>query len=131
MAAFTSADPTDEDAFRAHWAMILRDETITKRTITADSVVAGHIGSFGRERELEVSYWIGRPYWGRGIATQALTEFLIHMPIRPLRARVAKDNAASLRVLQKCGFTIIGEDRGFANARGSETDEFILVHGPQ
>ena len=130
MAAFTSADPTDESVFRAHWARILRDTAITKKTITADSVVAGHIASFTRGGEREVTYWIGKQYWGRGVATKALTELLRQVPSRPLHARVAKDNFASLRVLQKCGFVIVGEDKGFANARGTETDEFILVlHG--
>jgi RimJ/RimL family protein N-acetyltransferase len=132
MAAFTSADPTDESAYRAHWASILRDEAITKKTITVDSAVAGHIASFDQDGKREITYWIGKPYWGRGVATKALTEFLRQMPIRPLHARVAKDNLASLRVLQKCGFSIVGEDRGFANARGTETEEFILaLHGPQ
>lgn len=129
MAAFTSADPADEGAFRAHWARILRDETITKKTITVDSAVAGNIGSFDQDGKRELTYWIGKEYWGRGVATKALTEFLVLAPRRPIYARVAKDNLASLRVLQKCGFSIVGEDRGFANARGAETEEFILALG--
>jgi RimJ/RimL family protein N-acetyltransferase len=77
--------------------------------------------------EREVSYWIGKEYWGRGIATKALTLFLEELKVRPLYARAAKDNVASLRVLAKCGFTFVGEDRGFANARGGvETEEIIL-----
>jgi RimJ/RimL family protein N-acetyltransferase len=44
-------------------------------------------------------------------------------------ARVAKDNLASRRVLEKCGFTVIGEDKGFANARGQEIDELLLELG--
>jgi RimJ/RimL family protein N-acetyltransferase len=127
MAAFTSADPADESAFRAHWARVLRDDAITKRTITVDSAVAGHIASFDQDGKREITYWIGRQYWGRGVATRALTQFLVEVPGRPLQARVAKDNLASLRVLQKCGFSIVGEDRGFANARGADTDEFILA----
>lgn len=46
--------------------------------------------------------------------------------VRPLYARVVKDNLASQRVLQKCGFTICGENKGFANARGKEVEEFIM-----
>ena len=45
---------------------------------------------------------------------------------RPMYARVVKDNIASLRVLEKCGFTICGEGKGFAYARGEEVEEFIL-----
>lgn len=127
MAAFTCADPTDERAFRAHWAAILGDAAIAKKTITVNSAVAGYIASFDRDGDREVTYWLGRQYWGAGVATKALAEFLLQVRSRPLHARVAKDNLASLRVLQKCGFSIVGEDRGFANARGTETDEFILA----
>ena len=131
MAAFTSADPNDETEFRTHWAAILRDAAVVKKTITVDSAVAGHIASFDRDSDREVTYWIGKLYWGRGVATKALKQFL-KMCSRPLYARVAKDNLASVRVLQKCGFSIVGEDRGFANARGAETDEYIFaLHGPE
>lgn len=126
MAAFTARDPTDREAFTAHWARILDDESITTMTIVADGQVAGHIASFEQFGEPSVSYWLGRAYWGRGIATGALAAFLRHVRTRPLYARAAKDNIASIRVLEKCGFTICGEDKGFANARGEEIGEFIL-----
>lgn len=126
MAAFTAKDPADRDAFEAHWVKIASDERITIRTIVYNGQVAGHIESFERFGKQEVSYWLGREYWGRGIATRALALFLEMVSARPLYARVAKDNFASLRVLEKCGFAVIGEDRGFANARGQEIDEFIL-----
>ncbi|MFQ6012151.1 MAG: GNAT family N-acetyltransferase [Thermoplasmata archaeon] len=126
MAAFTVKDPADKGAFTAHWAKILGDDTITKKTILLDGHVAGHVVSFERFGKPEVSYWIGREYWGKGIATSALSAFLRHLGIRPLYARAARDNIASLRVLEKCGFTICGHDKGFANARGKEVEEFIL-----
>lgn len=126
MAAFTAKNPTDQESFMAHWARILSDETIITRTILLDGQVAGHVGSFEQFGQPEVSYWIGRRYWGKGLATTALTLFLDHIPTRPLYARAVKDNIASLRVLEKCGFTIVGEDTGFANARGAEVEEFIL-----
>jgi RimJ/RimL family protein N-acetyltransferase len=75
----------------------------------------------------EVSYWLGRDYWGQGIATWALKEFLaFHNQTRPIYARVAKDNLRSRRVLEKCGFTVIDETTGFANARGAEIVELLL-----
>ena len=40
MAAFTAKDPTDRDAFNAHWTKILGDETVTVRTILFE----GHVG---------------------------------------------------------------------------------------
>jgi Acetyltransferase (GNAT) domain len=79
------------------------------------------------EGKPEVTYWLGKEYWGKGLATWALTEFLTHHnKTRPIYARVAKDNLGSRRVLEKCGFAIIGESRGFANARGQEIEEFLL-----
>jgi RimJ/RimL family protein N-acetyltransferase len=51
-----------------------------------------------------VGYWLGRSYWGRGIATRALALFLPLVPARPLYAHVASHNTGSMRVLVKCGF---------------------------
>jgi RimJ/RimL family protein N-acetyltransferase len=86
--------------------------------------------SYEEDGKPEVSYWIGKEYWGRGIATWALADFLVHINRkRPIYARAAKDNLASLRVLEKCGFKIIGEDKGFANARNGEVEEYLLELG--
>ena len=127
MAAFTRKDPADRDAFLAHWTKILEDEANTIQTILFNGRVAGSVSSYVDEDEhLEVTYWIGKPYWSKGIATCALSAFLEHRKVRPLYARAAKDNVGSLRVLEKCGFTRIGEDKGFANARGEEVEEFLL-----
>ena len=131
MAAFTAENPADWHAFAAKWAKILDDDTGTKKTVLFEGQVAGKISSFVApwSGKLEVTYWIGREYWGRGIATQALTEFLGQVRTRPLYARAAKDNAASIRVLTKCGFTVSGYDKGFANARGEEIEEVVLQLG--
>ena len=126
MAAFTAKDPTDKDAFTAHWAKILGDRTKINKTILFNEQVAGYVACFEQFGEREVCYWIGKEYWGRGLATKALSDFLGYVKARPLYARVAKDNIASIRVLEKCGFTISGEDKGFSNARGEEVEEFIL-----
>ncbi len=129
MAAFTAKDPADRAAFMAHWGRIRSDPTVTNRAVLADGRLAGYVASFLRFGTPEVSYWLGREFWGRGIATAALAAFLPSVAARPLYARVVKDNAASLRVLEKCGFVIYGEDRGFANARGGEAEEYLLVLG--
>jgi RimJ/RimL family protein N-acetyltransferase len=134
MAAFTAQDPSDRDAHAAHWKRIRSDDTITLRTIVvgaggAADGVAGYVASFQREGTPEVSYWLGRSFWGRGIATRALRDFLDLVEVRPLFARVVKDNVASCRVLEKCGFTVAGEDTGFANARGEEVAELIMCLG--
>ncbi|MBJ8054119.1 GNAT family N-acetyltransferase [Bacillus cereus] len=127
MAAFTSIDLSDWDSFTTQWNKILTDKDIMKQTIIIENNVVGHISRFEQFGEPEVSYWIGKEYWGKGIATKALREFLKHITIRPLYARAAKDNAGSLKVLEKCGFVITGEDSGYSNARGEDVEEFILT----
>lgn len=126
MAAFTHKDPSDWDAFMAHWTKILADSSIVKRTILFDGQVVGNIGGFQLEGKPNLTYWIGREHWGQGIATQALSAFLDLVEARPLYASAARDNFASIRVLEKCGFTITGYERGFANARGEEIEEAML-----
>ena len=126
MAAFTAKDPSDNVAFKAHWEKILNNETIIKKTVTYCGKVAGHVLSFGQFGEWEVSYWIGREYWGKGVATEALSQFLDFITIRPLYARAAKDNIASIRVLEKCGFEMKGEDKGYSNSRAEQVEEYIL-----
>lgn len=127
MAAFTAQDPTNREAFMSHWKRILADETVMIKTIVVQGRVIGNVLSYEQNGRPEVSYWIGRDFWGQGYATQALSAFLAHVnTTRPMYARAAKDNIGSLRVLQKCGFAIVGEDKGFANARGTEVEEFIL-----
>jgi RimJ/RimL family protein N-acetyltransferase len=127
MAAFTAKDPADEAAFAAHWRRIMADPAVVIRAVLADEQVAGYVTSYEEGGRTEVSYWLGREFWGRGIASAALQAFLAGaQPTRPIYARAAKDNPASLRVLEKCGFAVVGEDRGFANARGAEIEEFVL-----
>ncbi len=127
MAAFTAKDPTDRQVFLMHWHRILADPSTINRTIVVDGQVAGSVSSYLDDGHPEVTYWLGKYYWGKGLATRALSAFLAHAnPTRPIYARAAKDNIGSLRVLEKCGFRIIGEDRGFANARGKEIEEFLL-----
>ena len=91
--------------------------------------VAGNVLMFPHAGQPEVGYWVGREFWGRGVATRALAEFLRLVARRPLHARVATDNAASLRVLEKCGFASTGRDRGFAHGRGTEVEEYVLRLG--
>ena len=105
----------------------LRDDpSVVQRVIDADGTFAGTIGSFRMDDQTEVTYWIDRPLWGRGIASAALQSFLSMTGERPLFARAASDNAASLRVLEKAGFQRIGVNRDFARGRGEEIDEVIL-----
>jgi len=127
MAAFV---PRDKVAFDAHWKKILNSPQNTNRTIVADGQVAGYIACFPDGEHMEVTYWLGREFWGRGLATQALNRMLHLVVDRPIFARAAADNIGSIRVLQKCGFKIIGKNKDFANGRGEETEEYILRLDP-
>ncbi|MBO9524412.1 MAG: GNAT family N-acetyltransferase [Nocardioidaceae bacterium] len=101
MAAFPARD---EEQFAQHWAKIRGDDSCLVRTIVADGRVAGNIGSWQQDGQQLLGYWVGREYWGRGIATRALGLLVEEVAVRPLYAHVAAHNAGSIRVLEKCGF---------------------------
>ena len=126
MAAFVSEDPNDREGFDAHWARIRASDEVIVKAIEVAGELVGHIASFARDGDREVTYWVGRPYWGRGIATEALTALLVLDSARPMHGRVVKDGVGSRRVLEKCGFVVCGEDRGYAAGRGEEVEEYIL-----
>lgn len=123
MAAFPSRD---KGSFIAHWAKIMMDDKVIRKTILFDGQVAGNIVSYEMFGKWEVGYWIGQEFWGRGIASEALKQLLGQIKTRPLYAHVAKQNVASQRVLQKCRFEIIGEDKWKPNPNGEEVEELIL-----
>jgi RimJ/RimL family protein N-acetyltransferase len=129
IAAFTAEDPADRDAFDAHMARVRSAPGVTNRIITCDGQLVGSIASFASGDETEVTYWIDRSAWGRGIASRALELLLELVPVRPLHARAASDNTASLRVLRKAGFEIVGTEISYASARKCEIEETILRLG--
>lgn len=101
MAGFPSRD---HDAFMSHWAGVIADPNLLLYAIVADGHLAGSLAVFPDVGKRAVGYWIGREFWGRGIATDALRLFLAGFGERPLYAWVIATNAASIRVLEKCGF---------------------------
>ena len=122
MAAFP---PRTRDAFMAHWRKILADSSVTTCTILVGTAIAGNIVCFEQSGKLLLGYWLGRRFWGRGIATEAVAAFVPRIPIRPLHAYVAKTNTGSIRVLDKCGFTLTGEHRTEATDGGETIEEFV------
>lgn len=128
MAAFTPANPYDRAAFDARWRRILADPEVRVRTIVADDEVAGSIMRW-RDPALdgsEVSYWLGREWWGLGIATAALVTFLGEIPDRPLFGRTASTNPASRQVLERAGFRLVRLDRGVEATDGRLVDELVM-----
>jgi RimJ/RimL family protein N-acetyltransferase len=126
MAAFTPADAHDRAAFAARWERQRSNPSILAKTIELDGEPVGSISSWDSDGNREVTYWIGRAHWGKGIATRALQAFLDIETTRPLYAAAAADNTGSLRVLEKCGFRVIGHGRAYSHARGLEVDEVNL-----
>lgn len=127
MAAFTAKDPSNREAFTSHWKRIMADDHVLIKTILVDEQIAGSILSYAEDGKPEVSYWLGKDYWGMGICTAALQTFLeTHNKTRPIYARVAKDHQRSMHILEKCGFKVISQMAGYANARGAEIEELLL-----
>jgi len=115
------------EAFLAHWAKILADETTQKQTILFEGQIAGMLVCFERDRQREVGYWLGRAFWGKGIASTALKLFLPQIPIRPLHAFAAAHNRGSIRVLEKNGFRLIGTERASSDVPGEEIDGKLFL----
>lgn len=127
MAAFGAENPDDRKAFMARWDKLLKTPGVTARTIEVAGDVAGHILC----ADETISYWVGKPWWGHGVATGALSAFLGDIEVRPLQARVAKDNFASLKVLEHAGFRTRGQDKAFSPGRGVEVEEYVMVLEPE
>lgn len=123
MAAFPARDRA---AFDAHWATnILGNPAAVNQTILVDGQVAGNIGSWLQDGVRLVGYWIGKEHWGKGVATRALAAFLQLVTERPLHAHVARHNVASIRVLEKCGFSLDLEKS--VGVVGNVVVELVLV----
>ena len=123
MAAFPARD---KDTFEAHWAKVRGDDTLVVRTIVADGVVAGNIGSWPQDGQQLLGYWIGREWWGRGVATRALALLVAEVSVRPLHAHVVRHNVGSIRVLEKCGFRRDRAQEATAPDDGIEELTFVL-----
>jgi len=123
MAAFPSRDRA---AFDAHWATnVLGNPANVNQTILVNGQVAGNIGSWPQDGVRLVGYWLGKEHWGKGVATRALAAFLHLVSERPLYAHVARHNAGSIRVLEKCGFCVEREES--VEDAGNDVDELVLV----
>lgn len=122
-----SAFPAREwDAYMAHWTKVRANPENMLYAITADGEVVGSIMSWKQEGQREVGYGIGRAYWGRGFATEALRLFLPLISERPLFGYTAEHNIGSMRVLEKCGFVRVGETKGVLSLDGELVTEVFF-----
>ena len=123
--AFTHEDPADEEAHNMHFAKVLSDKSIVMRTIVVDDEVAGYLTRYKIDGEPQIGFVLGREFWGKGIATQSLLEFLALVTVRPIYGRTAFDNVASMNVLQKLGYVRTTEAEYFSHARGKDIVEVL------
>ena len=119
----------DREAFYGHWQRILGDETVTKKTIVHEGEVAGNVLCWAQEGRRLVGYWLGREFWGKGLATRALGELVDLVTARPLHAWVAKSNVGSVRVLEKCGFVVAGSRAEVDERLGERIEELLFELG--
>ncbi|WP_250029421.1 GNAT family N-acetyltransferase [Paractinoplanes maris] len=98
----------DRPAFTEHWTQrILGDPDVSARTVLAGGEIAGNVVSWWQGEHREVGYWLGQAFWGRGVGTRAVTLYLDVEPVRPLTATADVGNTASIRLLERCGFTAV------------------------
>lgn len=126
MAGFAPTNPKDRGIFDHHWGEILNDSSSLVRTIDVDGTPAGSIAVFRDGNTHEVMFWTDKQFWGKGITTTAMDQFLREFTPRPLRARVVTDNVGSLKILQSRGFHETGEEQVFSNARAEVVTEKVL-----
>lgn len=127
MAAFTAQDPDDRTSFDSWMARHRADPDVQSFVVTENGGFAGTIAAFTVDGDREVTYWIARHAWGRGVATAALRLLISREPIRPLFARAAAHNTGSIAVLTKVGFTEVSRNVDFAPGLGREIEEIVFT----
>lgn len=126
MAAFP---PRNEEDFMTHWkTKILGVKDSYKNTILFKDEVVGNLLSWKQDGRCFLGYWIGKEYWGKGIATAAVKEFLNNISERPVYAYVMKHNKGSIKVLEKCGFKFVGSEMSYSELHGEEREECFFVY---
>lgn len=121
---------TESDAVR--WVEFCRDAAALQKgfAITFNGSLAGGIGVLleGDVHRIaaEIGYWLGQPFWNRGIMTRAVRAFskwaMDTYALERLYCGIYEWNAASMRVLEKCGYVREGISRRAAIKDGKITD---------
>ena len=125
--AMAAVIPRNEEAYFPLWRNILNDSSVVPQAILLDGELVGQVSMFHSDGQACVGYWIAKDHWGKGIASRALPLLLQEVTIRPLHSRVAKHNVASLRVLEKAGFKIVGFEHSPGTERYLACEEAILI----
>lgn len=107
--------------FSYHWAIIWQDQFV------------GVMGLFGNSEAREIGYWLGEPFWGKGLMKEAVTGLIDHKvqlnPKLRLKAGVFTDNLASAHLLKRVGFKQNPKvTRGYSLARGRQDDLWTFTY---
>lgn len=127
MAAFTAEDPDDRDAFDEWMSRQRGDADVLYQVVTENGGFAGTAAVFTVDGDREVSFWIARHAWNRGVATAALRLLVSREPVRPLFARAAAHNVASIAVFRHAGFTEVSRNVAYAPGLGREVEEIVFA----
>ena len=117
-------EPRPRNGFVSHWQSLLTNERVQKKTILVSSddkvccqgEIAGNVVCYPQDGMRLVGYWLGKRFWGHGIASQAVGLFVGFNDL-PLHAFVRSTNVRSVRVLENCGFVL---------CKSTQTDEELL-----
>lgn len=129
-AAFTRADASDRATFDAWIAPRRASPDVALHVVTERGGFAGIAAGFTVDGEREVTLWLARNAWGRGVATAALNLLISREATRPLFARVAGHNAAGIAVLERTGFTEASRSQQFAPGLGRDAEEVVYALMP-
>jgi RimJ/RimL family protein N-acetyltransferase len=122
----------DADSWIAHASA---ENPVTNFALIVDGQAVGGIGFIRQDdvarRSVELGYWLGEPYWGRGIVTdavRAISEFIFaNFDVCRIYAIVFESNPASVRVLEKAGFVCEGRQRRAVTKNGETLDSLMYA----
>jgi RimJ/RimL family protein N-acetyltransferase len=117
----------------AFLGFVVKEDPPTTFAIATDSEAIGCIGlRLGNDvhrKTAELGYWLGEPFWGRGIMSEAVQEFtrwaFKAFDLQRIFAEPFESNAASARVLEKAGFVCEGRLRANVFKDGKVLDSFL------
>jgi ribosomal-protein-alanine N-acetyltransferase len=125
--------PYTETSAAAFLERMARQDPTTDFAIATDQEAIGGIGLLLREdvhrQTAELGYWLGEPYWGKRIMTEAVSMFTPYAFDRFQLLRIYAEpyatNTGSCRVLEKAGFALEGRLRSSAIKDGKVLDQLL------
>ena len=124
----------DAEEWYARFRKMMRRKDCNKIAfaIEIDGQVVGSVGLTIEDHKAEIGYWLGRAYWGQGIMTEAVKEVTKYcfkeLGLRRVYGCVFTNNKASMRVLEKAGYSFEGTLRKNVRRGNKLMDECVFAH---